>query len=195
MRILVRRPEELWLDTEADALEAVLRDLRMYKIGRQVEIADRTAERTILSLIGPRVGRGRSAARRRRRGTASDRARVGARRGRRASSSPPTPASTCCSTAARRRRAARRCSPRAPNRCRRGAAEVLRIERGRPALRRRHERRRTCPARRHRRARGELHEGLLRRPGAGRAHAPQGPAQPPPARAAAVGAGRARRAP
>jgi folate-binding protein YgfZ len=54
MRVLARSAEDLWLDTEPEALEAVLRDLRTYRIGRQVEIADRTAERAILSLIGPR---------------------------------------------------------------------------------------------------------------------------------------------
>ena len=53
MRILSAGPAELWLDTEPGALEAVLGHLRMYKIGRQVEISDRTAERAILSLLGP----------------------------------------------------------------------------------------------------------------------------------------------
>ena len=53
MRILSAGPAELWLDTEPGALEAVLGHLRMYKIGRQVQIADRTAERAILSLLGP----------------------------------------------------------------------------------------------------------------------------------------------
>jgi folate-binding protein YgfZ len=53
MRILSAGPAELWLDTEQHALDAVLRHLRMYKIGRQVEISDRTAERAILSLLGP----------------------------------------------------------------------------------------------------------------------------------------------
>ncbi len=54
MRVLRTAPDEVWIDTEPEALEAVLRHLEMYKIGRQVEIADLTAERTILSLIGPR---------------------------------------------------------------------------------------------------------------------------------------------
>src|SRR5688500_15134714 len=53
MRILSAGPAELWLDTEPHALEQVLQHLRMYKIGRQVEISDRTAERAILSLLGP----------------------------------------------------------------------------------------------------------------------------------------------
>lgn len=53
LRVLARGPGELWLDTEAIALEAALADLRMYKIGRRVEIADRTGDRALLSLIGP----------------------------------------------------------------------------------------------------------------------------------------------
>jgi tRNA-modifying protein YgfZ len=53
MRILSAGAADLWLDTEAEALQAVLGHLRMYKIGRQVEIADRTTERAILSLLGP----------------------------------------------------------------------------------------------------------------------------------------------
>jgi len=54
MRIL-RTADDYVVDTEPGAHDAVARDLRMYKIGRQVEIADRTGERTLLSLIGPRA--------------------------------------------------------------------------------------------------------------------------------------------
>jgi tRNA-modifying protein YgfZ len=56
--VRVLRPGEapdLLLDTEPEALEAVRRHLGMYKIGRQVEVADVTAERALLSLIGPRA--------------------------------------------------------------------------------------------------------------------------------------------
>ena len=56
MRVL--RPgagPDLLLDTEPEALEAVRRHLGMYKIGRQVEVEDVTAERALLSLIGPRA--------------------------------------------------------------------------------------------------------------------------------------------
>jgi tRNA-modifying protein YgfZ len=56
MRVL--RPGEgpdLWLDAEAEAIEAVRRHLQTYKIGRQVELSDVTGERAILSLIGPRA--------------------------------------------------------------------------------------------------------------------------------------------
>ena len=54
MRVLRTSAEELWIDTEPAALAAALRHLEMYKVGREVAIADLTAERAILSLIGPR---------------------------------------------------------------------------------------------------------------------------------------------
>jgi folate-binding protein YgfZ len=54
MRVLRPATEEFWVDTEPEALAAARRHLEMYKIGREVEVEDVTAERTILSLIGPR---------------------------------------------------------------------------------------------------------------------------------------------
>ncbi|HEX3173645.1 MAG TPA: glycine cleavage T C-terminal barrel domain-containing protein [Solirubrobacterales bacterium] len=54
MRVLRMTADEVWLDTEPEALAAVNRHLTMYKIGREVEIADLGAEQAILSLIGPR---------------------------------------------------------------------------------------------------------------------------------------------
>jgi len=54
MRVLRLGEDEVWIDTEPEALEAVRRHLEMYKVGREVEIEDVTAERAILSLIGPR---------------------------------------------------------------------------------------------------------------------------------------------
>ncbi len=54
MRVLRISPDEIWIDTEEVALAAAQRHLEMYKIGRDVAIADLTGERTILSLIGPR---------------------------------------------------------------------------------------------------------------------------------------------
>ena len=54
MRALCTSADEIWVDTEPEALEAVRRHLETYKIGREVAIADLTAERAILSLIGPR---------------------------------------------------------------------------------------------------------------------------------------------
>jgi tRNA-modifying protein YgfZ len=56
MRIFRTGEEEFLLDTEAESQEAVLRDLRKYKIGRQVQIADTTGERFVMSLVGPRAG-------------------------------------------------------------------------------------------------------------------------------------------
>lgn len=56
MRVL--RPGEgpdLLLDTEPQALGAVQRHLAMYKIGREVDVVDVSAERALLSLIGPRA--------------------------------------------------------------------------------------------------------------------------------------------
>jgi folate-binding protein YgfZ len=54
MRVLRPAPEEIWVDTEAVALAATRRHLEMYSIGRDVEVADVSEGRAILSLIGPR---------------------------------------------------------------------------------------------------------------------------------------------
>ena len=56
VRVLARSRGELALDTEAAALPEALRELRTYKIGRRVEIRDRTAEGAILSVVGPHSG-------------------------------------------------------------------------------------------------------------------------------------------
>jgi tRNA-modifying protein YgfZ len=56
MRVL--RPgegPELWLDLEPEGLAAASRHLQMYKIGREVEVADVSESHTLLSLIGPRA--------------------------------------------------------------------------------------------------------------------------------------------
>jgi tRNA-modifying protein YgfZ len=55
MRVLRLADDEVWLDTEPEALEATRRHLQTYKVGREVEVADMTEERAILSLIGPRA--------------------------------------------------------------------------------------------------------------------------------------------
>jgi tRNA-modifying protein YgfZ len=52
MRIL-RGPDWLLIDTEPHALAALRRNVEMYSIGRDVQLADQTGERAILSLIGP----------------------------------------------------------------------------------------------------------------------------------------------
>jgi tRNA-modifying protein YgfZ len=54
MRVLRSSDEEIWIDTEPEALAAARRHLETYKIGRDVAVADVTAERSILALIGPR---------------------------------------------------------------------------------------------------------------------------------------------
>jgi folate-binding protein YgfZ len=53
MRVLRLSNGDLWLDTEAVAAEALRSHLEMYKIGRDVELADESAAWSILSLIGP----------------------------------------------------------------------------------------------------------------------------------------------
>lgn len=53
LRALMVSGEELWLDTEEAALDVLHSTLDRYKIGRRVELADRTPDRAILSLIGP----------------------------------------------------------------------------------------------------------------------------------------------
>jgi tRNA-modifying protein YgfZ len=54
MRVLRIAADEIWIDTEPEALEAARRHLEMYKIGRDVAIAEVGDARAILSLIGPR---------------------------------------------------------------------------------------------------------------------------------------------
>jgi folate-binding protein YgfZ len=53
MRVLRLHEDEVWLDTEAEAAGRVLRHLRMYSVGRQVEIEDASEAWAIVSLIGP----------------------------------------------------------------------------------------------------------------------------------------------
>jgi folate-binding protein YgfZ len=53
MRVLRLAPERIWIDTEAVTAEVVRRHLETYRIGRQVEVEDAGAERAIVSLIGP----------------------------------------------------------------------------------------------------------------------------------------------
>jgi len=53
MRVLRLDNGDLWLDTEPDAMAAVERHLRMYSVGREVEVADVGDEWAILSVIGP----------------------------------------------------------------------------------------------------------------------------------------------
>ena len=66
MRVLRLSTGDIWIDTEAEAFGAVDRHLRMYSVGREVEIEDASGEWALLSVIGPaaseRPARGRSPA-------------------------------------------------------------------------------------------------------------------------------------
>jgi folate-binding protein YgfZ len=53
MRVLRLGEDEIWLDTEAETLDALRSHLEMYKIGREVEVADVSGDWAIVSLIGP----------------------------------------------------------------------------------------------------------------------------------------------
>jgi folate-binding protein YgfZ len=55
LRVLRVGDEAILLDTEPATKDAALRHLTMYSIGRDVEVADASAERASLSLIGPRA--------------------------------------------------------------------------------------------------------------------------------------------
>jgi folate-binding protein YgfZ len=55
MRVLRVGDEAILIDTEPAAKDQVLRHLAMYSIGRDVQVADATAERAAISLIGPRA--------------------------------------------------------------------------------------------------------------------------------------------
>ena len=55
MRVLHLEDEEMWLDLETGPAPAVLKHLRTYSIGRDVEIEDASDRWAITSLIGPRA--------------------------------------------------------------------------------------------------------------------------------------------
>jgi folate-binding protein YgfZ len=54
MRVLRTPADEVWIDTEPEALAASRRHLEMYAIGREVGLADVSEKRGLFSLIGPR---------------------------------------------------------------------------------------------------------------------------------------------
>ena len=54
MRVLRLADHELWLDLEPDRGDAVLKHLRTYSIGREVEIEDIGDRHALVSVIGPR---------------------------------------------------------------------------------------------------------------------------------------------
>jgi len=53
MRVLSLEPDAFSIETDEGALDAVLRHLQMYKIGRDVEVDDVSGESRVLSAIGP----------------------------------------------------------------------------------------------------------------------------------------------
>ena len=53
MRALRLGTEKIWLDTEPEAVEPVLRHLRMYSVGREVEIEEVSSAWAVTSLLGP----------------------------------------------------------------------------------------------------------------------------------------------
>ena len=53
LRLAHSHSEQIWLDTEPSAFQALRKHLETYKIGREVEIADATPDWTITSVIGP----------------------------------------------------------------------------------------------------------------------------------------------
>ena len=55
MRVLQLHDEDLWLDIEPGPASGVLKHLRTYSIGREVEIQDATETWAVTSLIGPRA--------------------------------------------------------------------------------------------------------------------------------------------
>lgn len=55
MRVLRIGDGEFWLESEAAPGAGLLKHLSMYKIGRDVEVTDRSAEHSLISLIGPRA--------------------------------------------------------------------------------------------------------------------------------------------
>jgi folate-binding protein YgfZ len=53
LRLSHSHADQIWLDTEPAAFDALRKHLETYKIGREVEVADATSDWTITSLIGP----------------------------------------------------------------------------------------------------------------------------------------------
>jgi folate-binding protein YgfZ len=53
LRVLRLETGEFWLDCEQPAAEAVLRHLRMYSVGREVEVEDVSEQWATISLLGP----------------------------------------------------------------------------------------------------------------------------------------------
>ena len=168
--------------------------IRRYKLGRDVELHKRTLERGLLSLIGPDA-RAASPARadaRRAPSTPTRAAELGGRAGA-CWSRTDVGVDVICDAGRRPRACATRCSRRGAVPVGEDAAEIVRVERGRPRYGSTSTTR-VIPQEAGLNERAvSLHQGLLRRPGDGRAAALPRQAEPPPARAAALRAGRAGR--
>ena len=162
----------------------------MYKIGREVEVADRSAEHAIVSLIGPASAPLTGIGPARRRGRAprgrGRRRHLPGRRHRRRH----RPARARRATPRRWHAALEDAGVAAVSEA---AAEIVRVESGRPRFGREMGNRDDPPGGGDQRPRRELYQGLLHRPGDRRPPALQGQAQPPPARACARTARRRRR--
>ena len=182
---LLRSEQEIEIDTERVALQALFDALNQYRIGYRVELHKRTLQRGLLSLIGP----GCDALLAQAPGAAENDHCAGELAGRAVRLiRTDVGVDVLCrerghggadAGAERGRRHADRRGDRRdhPHRARA------------PALRRRDRRDDDAPGGRHPRARGLLHEGLLRRPGDGRAALLEGQAEPPSARPAPGRAG------
>ena len=175
---------ELWLDTERVGAAGAVRHAapRRASAGTRAAQAHARAGAALARRARRRAGRGR---RPRPPSTPTPRASSAARRC--CSSRTDLGVDVVCAAEdadARARRPAT--APAVPE----AAAEVLRVESGRPRYGVDLDDATIPQEAGPQRARRELHEGLLRRPGDRRAPALQGQAQPPPARAAAVGPGR-----
>ena len=55
LRVLRLSPTTIWLDSEPEAGQTLSRHLELYRVGREVELRDVSAEHSILSLIGPQA--------------------------------------------------------------------------------------------------------------------------------------------
>ena len=181
LRIL-RGEDFFWLDTEAIG-HAVLRHmLTTYTLGRDVQWEDLTEDHALLSLMGPAVD-----------GLvdepppAAEHSFVDTGRGLLVRTALGVDL-LCSNAAAEEWRERLGVEPVSEE-----AVECLRIESGRPAARVRHGRRDDASGGGHQRARRELHQGLLRGPGDGRAAALPGQAQPASARPSPVRARTARK--
>ena len=187
LRVLRPAAEEILLETEPGAREAVARHLSMYSIGREVAVADRSGETAVLSLIGPRsaeIAHGGAALPEH----ACEEVAIGGVACLAAGTAEGIDLIAAADDLPRLREALLAAGAVEVSEA---AAEILRIEAGRPRFGAEMGTE-TMPA-----EAGivedvvELHQGLLHRPGDGRPAPLQGPAEPAPARAAAERPGRA----